>query len=329
MISLTLSRSQKITWAIAVVLFLITSAFGAIAGTNLVHGIAVNFHQRNAEVAIAGGNYDFASKELKALTWLEPENEPALLQLAETQLVLGDWLDARHTIMPVVEAMPSDQFEICRLMTLIESSAGSKNAVKWAARATASSTADPAQSTLLHAHAVRSVGNTQKANRLYNELATNHPNHGEADHHQAVTAEMAMNAEAVAQNRKSIATSSKDYRYTPEFIRMQSRAHRSIKHLTAELKQPEKATGPRLEGLGLALIEVGRWDEGIVRLEEAATAPGGHTWQANYWRGIDAEAKGDVQTALEQFQEGDNKKPPTRLLRRNIQRLKNPITSSN
>ncbi|MFP6582988.1 MAG: tetratricopeptide repeat protein [Candidatus Hydrogenedentota bacterium] len=162
------SKIQWVLWIAALGLFGLLSITGLSIGPELVHSIAVRFHENNVATAMEAEDFPVAAKQLKAWLWIEPDNEAVALQLAEGHLLLGEWMEARDLLELLSRKMSPDDYTISRLMSLVKADAESPEALVWAKRAADTAPTDRStEVALLTAHAARKSGDTEKAQALY------------------------------------------------------------------------------------------------------------------------------------------------------------------
>lgn len=321
MISVRIRAIELKLWGAAVLFFLMVSALCYYFGPGIIHEIAVRFHQNRIDSALSEGDHALALNESKAWYWIEPENPNALANLVTMELVVGDWLAAEDSLAESRDAMISDQYEICRLMAFILAEAKDDDAVSWAKRAAATAT-DRSDAMLVQAHVARLMGETEQAYSLYSDILDLHPNHGEALFFLSEFAEQELDIHSVAKKRRALSTASAQYRYTPAFIRLTTRAQRFVRQLPLEMQEPDSRVIHRVEALAFAYLDTGAWDPCMKWLSTLAESEQG-SWKVYYWLAINAELDGNVAAAKEYYELAVRKHPGEDLVLRHMQRLRN------
>lgn len=315
-----LTRNQLLGLLVALGVFGLLSGLSYVVGPEIAHGVAIRFHETRVAAALDANDYELAENELKAWHWIDPANEAVVHRLSEVHLLQDEWMDARDAMRRTGGPADGD-YNFCRIMTLIESGAQSDAALSWANRAAASSrdTEDP-ESELLRAHALRKTGRRGQATEHYLEIVKNHPRHAEAHYQLAQARQRAGNMRGALEDLDLVLESSEKYRYTPEYIGRRVRALETIEHLSNALQQSDNQTGPRMENMALALIEVGRWNEGFSWFERAQAA-GGTSWQTEYWIAMKHELDGDVDAALAGYRRAAQRNSKAEVARQQVGRL--------
>lgn len=321
LIAVDLTSTQKRFWIGAIVLFGIVSGIGFLFGGQMAHRIAVQFHEHAAEQHLVEGDLRGAVKEFTALHWLEPENEEAVLRLADTHLMLGQWLDARDWL-EMLEDPSEGVSEYNFLMTQVALESESDDAEEWLARVrdTASSESGP-RVDLLAAHVAGKTGDNQTAIEGYRAILDAYPDHGEAAYRLSRGALFQLRNGDVVEHLHVMKNASDDYAYTAEFREMQRGARFALRHGQADLNAGEVLPGKRLEMLGLAALNLGQWERAADFFAQADAA-GDAGWSSDFWLGVRAQVQGDRDGAIARFRAAASKQKGANLLpQRNVDNL--------
>lgn len=308
-------------WAAAVVSFFLISVLLKNVGPSISHDVAVNFHRNRIDIALDEGNHREYINESKAWVWIEPENPEAVINVVTAYLVTGDWLGANETLDRYRPNASLPDYDYYRLMTYIQSQAGAVEASTWADRAS-SEASDPADGLLLKAHTVRLFGNGDEAEKLYTEILSLHPNHGEALFYLSIFAENRADTDSVFRYREALASASSDLTYTPSHLQRISQANRFVTRLPIEFREKGARPPSRVEALAQAQLTLGMWESAMQSYASLAEENTG-SWEADFWLALDADHKGDTQSAKKYVENAIKKNPTYKSLRTFAARLAN------
>lgn len=318
------TTTQTRLWSLAVIAFAAASVFGMFYGAKLSHGIAFRYHEHAAQNFLADYDYRRALDELKAVVWLEPDNPDAVLNLADTHLVLGEWLEARDWL-DTLQGNPArpDGFGFNFLMAQIDLKSENGDPSKWLEQMRETTVREKGGLALdlLTAHVARVTGNGKTATQGYESILETRPDHAEALYRLAIAAQLQLRNEDIAQYRRALKDASGDLVYTAEFRRIQADAHHVLDRGQEELDAGTSLPAERFELLGLSALNLGQWERAMDFFERAESAGGG-SWQVEYWLGVRADAQGNREVALEKFRAAAKKQPGENALpQRNIDHL--------
>ncbi len=212
-------KVHLLLWIASIALFLTASYAGYFKGPDTIQYIAGLFHQNRVHDMLEARNYHAAAKEYIAWSWLKPDDQDLIKELAETHLLDRQPHRAYYIITPLAGAMTPDAFDLCRLMALIQADRKEPSALEWARRAQNSAGPDQqAQGALITAHVHRKAAQTPEAIKAYAHVLDLERDHPEAVYYSEIYREQATESEAFSRIPEGSRKNFAEFACTPEFI---------------------------------------------------------------------------------------------------------------
>lgn len=123
-----------VLWLIMLAIFAMTSAFVRAKGSDIVLSVANQFHEARCAEWSAKNNIPKQIEEYKAWLWLDPDNIPRSAKLVELHLLNNEVFEAENRVTSLIAAMETDDYTLCRLMTLIRTAQHNPEALEWGQR---------------------------------------------------------------------------------------------------------------------------------------------------------------------------------------------------
>lgn len=212
-------KVHLLLWIASIALFLTASAAAYFKGPDTIQYIAGQFHQNRIHNMLEARNYHAAAKEYIAWSWLKPEDQDLIKELTETHLLDRQPHRAYYRIAPLAESMTTDDFDLCRLMALIQADRRDPSALGWARRAQESAGPDQrAHGALIAAHVYRKANQTPEATKAYAHVLDLEPNHPEAVFYSEIYRVQATESEAFSRIPEGSRKNFAEFACTSEFI---------------------------------------------------------------------------------------------------------------
>lgn len=200
-------------------LFLVTSATVFIKGPEVIHGIAIAFHDNRVKTMLSQQKYRAAAQELTAWSWLEPENQDLIRRGAEAHLLDRKVIKAYYYLEMLTASMAADDYKVCRLMALIQAERKNSTALDWANRAKVVAPPDrEAGCFLVVAHVNRKAGKLKEARDGYRAVLERDIDHFEAKYYLADEFERGAILISFTGALKDAGNDFTEFTCTPEFV---------------------------------------------------------------------------------------------------------------